>query len=181
MKNYKGPKGVSTQLFDAVPDDDDMACRIKTTEVAPASDRGLLDVPDADDWSPIKQIPSPAKMSAPNPRSDDIFFVKGPMGKGLQIEERGIHLAFCAGTGVLVYLDLVGHLILRNSLPFIKHHSHDAKVSDVSFRAPSDFSLYKNPMSMKGATLNPYFVDGEQSKGMTNTGLTNDDFPEKAY
>ena len=49
------------------------------------------------------------------------------MGKGLQIEDRGIHLAFCAGTGVLVYLDLVGHLILRNSLPFIQHNSTDCK------------------------------------------------------
>ena len=84
------------------------------------SERGMLDnVPDDADWSPIKTS-SPMKTLA---RSEDIFFVKGPMGKGLQIEERGIHIAFCAGTGVLVYLDLVGHLILRNSLPFIKHNS----------------------------------------------------------
>ena len=161
--------------------DEDLVCPIKTTEMAPPSDRGLLDAPDADDWSPIKQIPSPAKALATNPRSDDIFFVKGPMGKGLQIEERGIHLAFCAGTGVLVYLDLVGHLILRNSLPFIRHHSHDPKLSNVSFRAPSDFSLYKNPLSTNGATFNPFFNDGENSKGLTNTGRTNDEFPEKAY
>ena len=56
------------------------------------------------------------------------------MGKGLQIEERGVHLAFCAGTGVLVYLDLVGHLIIRNSLPFIKHNSLDYKALKTSGR-----------------------------------------------
>ena len=103
---------------------------IPQTTQPPASDRGLLDVPDADDWSPVKD-PSPIKK--PTPRSDDIFFVKGPMGKGLQIEERGVHLAFCAGTGVLVYLDLVGHLILRNSLPFIRHSPFDNRRSNLSY------------------------------------------------
>ena len=78
-------------------------------------------MPDVEDLSPEK-----CTSGKNNKESDDIFFVKGPMGKGLQIEERGIHIAFCAGTGVLVYLDLVGHLILRNSLPFIKHNSMSA-------------------------------------------------------
>ena len=36
------------------------------------------------------------------------------MGKGLQIEPSGIHVAFCAGTGALVFLDLVSHLLLKN-------------------------------------------------------------------
>jgi len=82
----------------------------------------MLDNPDADDCSPKRN--EPKKILA---KSDNLFYVKGPMGKGLQIEERGIHIAFCAGTGVLVYLDLVGHLILRNSLPFIKHNSLERK------------------------------------------------------
>ena len=44
------------------------------------SERGMLDnPPDAEDWSPIKTS-SPMKTIA---RSEDIFFVKGPMGKGL--------------------------------------------------------------------------------------------------
>ena len=91
-------------------------------------------------------------------------------------------MAFCAGTGVLVYLDLVGHLILRNSLPFIKHHSHDGKASNMSFRAPSDFSLYKNPLSntnFGGPSLFPR--EGDESKGMTNNFMNNEEFPEKAY
>ena len=43
----------------------------------------------------------------------DVFNIKGPMGKGLCIEASGVHIAFCAGTGVLVFLDLVSHLLLR--------------------------------------------------------------------
>jgi len=110
------------------------------------SERGLLDKSDADDWSPTK---SPAPKSVA--RSQDIFFVKGPMGKGLQIEERGIHIAFCAGTGVLVYLDLVGHLILRNSLPFIKHNSAMDKITPQgSMQLPSNFSDYQRPKSTLG-------------------------------
>jgi hypothetical protein len=35
------------------------------------------------------------------------------MGLGLGINSRGRHVAFAAGTGVLVYLDLVAHLILK--------------------------------------------------------------------
>ena len=34
------------------------------------------------------------------------------MGLGLDIQTEGHHLVFCAGTGCLVYLDLVAHIIL---------------------------------------------------------------------
>jgi len=46
---------------------------------------------------------------------DDIFYVKGPMGKGLQMAQKGIHVAFCAGTGALIFLDLVAYLLIKNS------------------------------------------------------------------
>ena len=36
------------------------------------------------------------------------------MGKGLGIHSKGIHVAFAAGTGVLVFIDLVAHLIRKN-------------------------------------------------------------------
>lgn len=36
------------------------------------------------------------------------------MGKGLGIQPSGIHIAFAAGTGVLVFLDLVAFLIRKN-------------------------------------------------------------------
>jgi len=35
------------------------------------------------------------------------------MGKGLNIQPTGEHIAFSAGTGVLVFIDLVAHLIMR--------------------------------------------------------------------
>ena len=104
---------MSTQLFAAVTEDE---LPVTSTQ----TERGLLDNADQFDWSPQKN--EPKKLLA---KSEDIFYVKGPMGKGLQIEERGIHIAFCAGTGVLVYLDLVGHLILRNCLPFIRHSNQN--------------------------------------------------------
>ena len=55
----------------------------------------------------------------------DIFNVKGPMGKGLCIEPSGVHVAFCAGTGVLVFLDLVSHMLLRS---YYKHYVDPDKV-----------------------------------------------------
>lgn len=36
------------------------------------------------------------------------------MGKGLQVEKLGVHIAFTAGTGSLLFLDLVAHLIRKN-------------------------------------------------------------------
>ena len=47
-------------------------------------------------------------------RTDCTYYIKGPMGKGLQIKPTGVHIAFCAGTGVLVFLDLVAHLLVKN-------------------------------------------------------------------
>jgi hypothetical protein len=35
------------------------------------------------------------------------------MGLGLELKSRGKHIAFAAGTGILVFLDLVAHLILK--------------------------------------------------------------------
>lgn len=41
------------------------------------------------------------------------YVVKGPMGKGLSIKPTGAHVAFTGGTGVLVFLDLVAHLLRK--------------------------------------------------------------------
>ena len=43
------------------------------------------------------------------------FVIKGPMGKGLCMQTGGVHVAFAAGTGVLVFLDLVTRIILHNA------------------------------------------------------------------
>jgi len=45
----------------------------------------------------------------------ETFIVKGPFGKGLGIKSTGVHVAFAAGTGVLVFLDLVTRIILHNT------------------------------------------------------------------
>ena len=46
--------------------------------------------------------------------SKDQFLIKGPMGRGLCLtnESKGTHFAFAAGTGVLVYIDLVARIAL---------------------------------------------------------------------
>lgn len=43
----------------------------------------------------------------------ELVEVKGPMGTGLEIQSTGVHIAWAAGTGILVFVDLVAHLILR--------------------------------------------------------------------
>ena len=45
-----------------------------------------------------------------------MFHISGPLGKGLMIDRRstGVHFAFAAGTGVLVFIDLVARLILES-------------------------------------------------------------------
>jgi hypothetical protein len=68
------------------------------------------------------------------------FQIKGPMGKGLDLEPRGVHVAFTAGTGVLPFLDLVAYLIRINineeeGMPLLSDDS--IQVKD---RKDSDFS-----------------------------------------
>jgi hypothetical protein len=41
--------------------------------------------------------------------------ISGPYGKGLGIENTGVHIAFAAGTGVLTFMDTVA-LIARRVL-----------------------------------------------------------------
>ena len=48
------------------------------------------------------------------PLNEDVFWIKGPMGKGLGIEKSGTHIAFTAGTGILVFIDLVAFLVRKN-------------------------------------------------------------------
>lgn len=43
------------------------------------------------------------------------FKITGPMGKGLGLdtESQGLHVAFAAGTGILVFVDLIAKLVLQ--------------------------------------------------------------------
>ena len=40
------------------------------------------------------------------------YEIKGPMGKGLAPATTGIHIAFCAGTGALCFVDMMAHVAL---------------------------------------------------------------------
>ena len=77
----------------------------------------------------------------------DAFNIKGPMGKGLCIEESGVHVAFCAGTGVLVFLDLVSHLLLR---AYYKHYEEPHRVPPEMNQLKDDFKFlfYVSMLSM---------------------------------
>ena len=45
---------------------------------------------------------------------NDLYQVKALLGKGLGISKEGHHVAFVAGTGVLVFIDLVAFLVRLN-------------------------------------------------------------------
>jgi cytochrome b involved in lipid metabolism len=45
------------------------------------------------------------------------YEIHGPCGKGLQIQNTGVHIVYCAGTGILVFIDIVAHLLLRLRMP----------------------------------------------------------------
>jgi hypothetical protein len=44
---------------------------------------------------------------------EHIYNIQGPMGTGIDMHRKGRHIAFSGGTGVLVFIDMVAHLILR--------------------------------------------------------------------
>lgn len=70
------------------------------------------------------------------------------MGKGLSIEESGVHVAFCAGTGVLVFLDLVSHMLLRS---YYKHFVVDLNKRPKAMSQLKDdfvFLFYVSMLSM---------------------------------
>lgn len=43
----------------------------------------------------------------------NVYQLEGPMGMGLGLKKTGTFTAFAAGTGILVYIDIVAHLILK--------------------------------------------------------------------
>lgn len=45
---------------------------------------------------------------------DKAYEIQGPMGQGLQIPTEGTCIAFTGGTGSLVFIDLVAHLVRKN-------------------------------------------------------------------
>lgn len=67
-----------------------------------------------------------------NESTVDNYEIQGPMGKGLGIERSGTHVAYTAGTGILVFLDLVAYLIRRNL--GLMSESEAAQIDDKDFK-----------------------------------------------
>jgi hypothetical protein len=55
----------------------------------------------------IKNYNQPTGLSYRINQANEQFEVKGPMGKSLNVQTTGLHIAFGAGTGVLPFMDLV--------------------------------------------------------------------------
>jgi hypothetical protein len=59
------------------------------------------------------QIGLSSKLHDDNNTKPSLKF-KGPLGKSLRLQKFGYHVAFLAGTGVLVFMDLVATLVKVN-------------------------------------------------------------------
>lgn len=104
----------------------------------------------------------------------DVFNIKGPMGKGLCIESSGVHVAFCAGTGVLVFLDLVSHLLLR---AYYKHFVPAEDMPEQMTQLNDDFTFlfFVSMMSMDseiGLNVCEALEKVNRKLGITNFKLT---------
>lgn len=55
----------------------------------------------------------------------ELYEMKGPMGKGLAPERQGLHIAFCAGTGALCFVDIMAHIALAE-LGLLTAEDHEA-------------------------------------------------------
>ena len=77
------------------------------------------------------------------------------MGKGLDIEPTGEYIAYAAGTGVLVFIDIVAHLVLR-----LLQEEESSSVLDVeSFCDKIDLAKFK-------FTLFTSFASEDEAIGM---------------
>ena len=65
------------------------------------------------DYKTLTGVASQLHLCGPEEASRNNWFVKGPMGMGLSINRNGHNIAFCGGTGVLVFLDLVAQICLQ--------------------------------------------------------------------
>lgn len=69
------------------------------------------------------------------------FKIKGPLGRGLNIEKgaSGTYVAFAAGTGVLPFMDLVAHLA-RKKLSLLDDCEERSVAADFTFILFASFS-----------------------------------------
>lgn len=60
--------------------------------------------------------------------------IEGPLGTGLEIQQTGRHVAFAAGTGILVFIDLVAHLIYRLAGKKLPPHLESSAIDIENFQ-----------------------------------------------
>ena len=64
------------------------------------------------------------------------FIIKGPMGKGLDIQPAGVHIAFTAGTGILPVIDLVAYLLKLNIIQYYQKDAEEYLMADQLEESP---------------------------------------------
>ncbi|CDW84971.1 cytochrome b5-like heme steroid binding domain containing protein [Stylonychia lemnae] len=69
---------------------------------------------NADIYLTIKNYDTRSGLSRLIHQQKDVFEIKALMGKGLDVQRQGTHLAFVAGTGILVFMDLVAFILRQN-------------------------------------------------------------------
>lgn len=66
------------------------------------------------------------------------------MGKGLQLKQKGLHMAFVGGTGALVFLDLVAAVLLDN-----KKNSDNVFDPEFKFHLFASFASREQAIGLK--------------------------------
>ncbi|CDW89749.1 cytochrome b5-like heme steroid binding domain containing protein [Stylonychia lemnae] len=109
----------------------------------------------------------------------DIFQVQGPLGKGLQIQSSGLHIAFTAGTGILAFVDLVAHLIRKNfnlltpeedsqinieEFRFILYASFKNEEDSIAYEMCQGLQNYCRKNGLKNFQFNVRFSDANLNK-----------------
>lgn len=62
----------------------------------------------------IKRYDFPDALSDQIFENQDYFYVQGPFGRGLEIGRSSKCVAFVGGTGLLPFLDLLDHLLMKS-------------------------------------------------------------------
>ncbi|CDW80902.1 cytochrome b5-like heme steroid binding domain containing protein [Stylonychia lemnae] len=98
-------------------------------------------------------------------QKNDTFQVQGPLGKGLQIHPSGTHIAFTAGTGILVFVDLVAHLIRKNLNLLPPDEDSQISIKDFKFILYASFQSEQDSIAYEMCKgLHTYC----ESKGLKN-------------
>lgn len=114
LKNYKSNTGLSAKIHGQKVNEGVSTHQLEHAEDSFEEDNNVLHMYRAN--APNVDLAKTMKLK--NQKyimQQETFTVKGPFGKGLSLKHTGVHVAFTAGTGVLVFLDLVARLILHNT------------------------------------------------------------------